>query len=606
MSTKSIKCEQWTVNQLASKVSNRDIIKPKYQRKRKWDRFPTSSNNPNDKEYIDFLYKHADGGKELSIGQNGSLIMTNIDGNNRINCIINYLNRPFSIRTELVDKLKHILLVYFDENITNDIIKIINSMSYDNLMNFIYKSYFIENGHGELYNSHLKAKRDEVEDFFFNLIADMKIDRTKRFDEYVKITVKIYINYTTAELCELFTDINKHGGNLTGTEMLASKLYIITGLVINDSRLIHDLHEIAKKIYHERANDEVLPCYSYDNDLNAYDFLVSFQKHLSNSCKLLTDTEKSKNGMPIFFKLYNMLYDGFDGTFTTENINNFITLNTRCVDIINKIIRKIDPPISTKKSILAKLKPNNIYLVFISIIGYIKKGTSEEEIINSIVITLLYHFFVDDMDKTNEKYKNYKSKYTIWFDAGGKYIDNRAKDYLNNPSLFSNNFTRQIMNELLNDLVSENIKSINISSKSKNRRDRKFFENYLISNYLKNKMPMEYLNQNQWIEHFFPFSSSWEAEIDIDRLGNIFPIIEDINRKRGNRHIRDYGRSLKSGSIQYIDVKPSEDEYDEIVFHPSSGKKENPVIINNEKYNTICCKNETLLIDLFLNHIFNI
>ena len=117
---------------------------------------------------------------------------------------------------------------------------------------------------------------------------------------------------------------------------------------------------------------------------------------------------------------------------------------------------------------------------------------------------------------------------------------------------------------------------------------------------------MEYLNQNQWIEHFFPFSSSWEAEIDIDRLGNIFPIIEDINRKRGNRHIRDYGRSLKSGSLRYIDVKPSDDEYDEIVFHPSSGKKENPVIINNEKYNTICCKNETLLIYLFLNRIFNI
>ena len=37
MSNKRIKNEQWYVNELISKINNKDIIKPKFQRKKKWD-----------------------------------------------------------------------------------------------------------------------------------------------------------------------------------------------------------------------------------------------------------------------------------------------------------------------------------------------------------------------------------------------------------------------------------------------------------------------------------------------------------------------------------------------------------------------------------------
>ncbi len=40
MTDKIIKNEQWSVKQLIAKIDNRELIKPKFQRKKKWDTLP--------------------------------------------------------------------------------------------------------------------------------------------------------------------------------------------------------------------------------------------------------------------------------------------------------------------------------------------------------------------------------------------------------------------------------------------------------------------------------------------------------------------------------------------------------------------------------------
>lgn len=87
---KHIKNEQWTVKQLISKVNNNEIIKPKYQRKKKWDIEPIKRNThkPNEKQFIQFLYETNNSVHAITFGKNENNTLTNIDGNNRINATI--------------------------------------------------------------------------------------------------------------------------------------------------------------------------------------------------------------------------------------------------------------------------------------------------------------------------------------------------------------------------------------------------------------------------------------------------------------------------------------------------------------------------------------
>jgi hypothetical protein len=52
--SKLVKNEQWRVSILINKMDNKEISKPKFQRKKKWDILPKKENNPNEKSYIMF------------------------------------------------------------------------------------------------------------------------------------------------------------------------------------------------------------------------------------------------------------------------------------------------------------------------------------------------------------------------------------------------------------------------------------------------------------------------------------------------------------------------------------------------------------------------
>lgn len=93
---KYIKNEQWSVKHLASKVFSKEISKPKYQRKRKWNILPKKENVPSEKDYIIFLYETNNSVHAITFGQNGKEL-SNIDGNNRINAILHFLGEPFCL-----------------------------------------------------------------------------------------------------------------------------------------------------------------------------------------------------------------------------------------------------------------------------------------------------------------------------------------------------------------------------------------------------------------------------------------------------------------------------------------------------------------------------
>lgn len=616
MADKIIKNEQWFVNSLMGKITNGEIYKPKVQRKKKWEILPKKGNKPNEKSYIQFLYSKHNSVHSITFGQIDGKF-SNIDGNNRINAIAHFLKEPFSLFPEYLENINMFIDSNFEPDETNKKIKcLIQNIDYNNLMTFKYNKYFEQLGEKTFYDSYLKNKRDEFEPHFDELIEKLKIQKQGRFDERVKINVTLFEGYTTEELNALFGEINRYDNKLSEIELLACRLSSIDNFEIEDFVLKAEIIKNVKEFYEDKNEGEILNCYTFDENLdklNAYDFMVGFQNYANKKCKFINETDS--DGLSLFFKVFKVIYKtSFDVSFTNENINNFIVIMKRAMDILTSVSNIIfmENLVSGHKMFdvcnkkLNSLKKNNTYLIISAIIGYIEKGENESVILRSIEKCILFHFFIYDISD-DEKKEEFKLLDSIRFDAGGAFIDNMADTFYKNPSQISERIKEEKMALLLDVLIKENIKNKKYETRKSGkdkidkRRSRKFYEKALIYYYYKTKIPTEFLKYNFWVEHICPFSSQWDDEIDKDRLGNILPIIDKLNSLRSNKHISEYKKYDNYGFLPYVgDIIPRDDVYDGIIDHSD----DKPYIHCSSNYNALCDKNERIYKDTIIKHLF--
>lgn len=126
-------------------------------------------------------------------------------------------------------------------------------------------------------------------------------------------------------MCKTFEDINKYNSKLTETELLACRLFNEFNFDITDRIFKTELEECIKEYYNTKADGEVLICYNYDpivDKINAHDFIVGFQNLCNKKYPNFID-KTDVDGLSLFFKLYKALYNSYNDTFTTDNINDF-------------------------------------------------------------------------------------------------------------------------------------------------------------------------------------------------------------------------------------------------------------------------------------------
>ena len=104
------------------------------------------------------------------------------------------MNRPFEIFGDYLDDIINYIKTQPDFTIeeSESLIKTYKELSYDDVINFKYSKYFKENGQEDFYNSKLKGLRDDFDDKIQHIQDKLKINKTRRFDEYVKINVNIF------------------------------------------------------------------------------------------------------------------------------------------------------------------------------------------------------------------------------------------------------------------------------------------------------------------------------------------------------------------------------------------------------------------------------
>ena len=208
-----------------------------------------------------------------------------------------------------------------------------------------------------------------------------------------------------------------------------------------------------------------------------------------------------------------------------------------------------------------------------------------------------YSVIAADKDEDNFRIDNKKYD-KLLFETGSAEIEKRTTTLLKEPSKYDSDITEKIFTDLLKIILLCQRKDDKYKSK-KNRRKLCFTEQILYYYYYKNKVPQEYINNIFSNEHIIPFSLNYGDKLDIDRTGNMIPIIDKLNLSRNNNHINSYKKKEEEENIDYvkfIETIPTDDTYNLIVHD----KK----IINNEEYNNMCDKNETILIDNFINILF--
>jgi hypothetical protein len=613
MTDKIIKNEQWSVKQLIAKIDNRDITKPKFQRKKKWNTHPTKNNLPNDYAYITFLYDTENSVHAITFGQESNskgIFYSNIDGNNRINAIKHFMDKPFEIFTEYLDNLFKI----FDDINSENILKIkdiFKSLSYNQIIKMKTPAKFFRHENKYELFEEIHSKEEVIEQEVEKIQKKLMINESDCFDSTVKINVNLFEGYNTDELCKTFEDINKYNSKLTETELLACRLHNICNFTINNKPFEIELYQCIKEYYKDKSNQEVLDCYEFEEaNINAHDFIVGFQNLCNNKYSFISKTDV--DGLSLFFKLWKVLHNSFIDTFTTENVNGFIEKMYYSCDILQDTISNIfTDKISNKlfnntcQDKLKTLKKNNLFVLISSIFGFKKKNEKKSIIIKHLEKCLIFHFFISDI-KEKDSREYFKNNDSINNMAGGAYIENVSKNLLFNPDTISNKLTQELFNKLLNQLFNESNsphvrKLDNGKNKNDKRRKIKFSEKTLMFYYYKEKIPTNLLNNEFSIEHIMPNSSEWEGELDKDRTGNLIPIISTINSQRGNKHIKSY-KITKEGNefCEFIkDIIPNDEVYDNIIQHDRK-----PTIENNVKYNEMCEKNEKKYKENFINCLF--
>jgi len=608
-----IENKQWSVKDLIKNVKLNKIIKPKFQRKQRWNVIPIKykkKSPPSYNEYIKFLYRTKNSVDVISFGTiiiNNEQLFINVDGNNRINAIIKFIQKPLMVLNDVFSDQIKIL----NEHIDNDII---NNISYDEICNF--RRLKDITSIIKITNSLDRKKYDRLEDEFIDIQKKLLLDDGSKFTESVMLNINIFNNGSYEKYNEIFKSINTHSNELSENELLASMLYSNNIELKQDNEINYKILKEIIKFYNKRDENEVLfnNRNNFTKEINIFDYMVGLQNYLHNEKKVIPQYDSY--GLGLIFKLYKTVYNKYvlnNESFEELNTENFtktlVHMNNILSDIFNIIFSKnLNDKLFGSSSDMSKhFKKNNLYILCVSILSLLKNNKDDKYIIFNLIKPVIYHTlikFIPNQDKDCEITTLLKDKDKFKYEAGGSYIDNLCKKiYKNDPEYLFTSMNKGLFEKLLKKIIIFEIKNISHEKlKKKNkRRSLRLIHRIGFSIIFKKNVSIDWLKSEYSIEHIIPFSTSYDGEIDLDRIGNLFPIPLDYNKKRNNKHINEYKNICPEYYDRFIKNICNEDIYNSIIEY----NNRKPNIIDNDKYNSMCNKNEEAFIKILLDYLFD-
>jgi len=601
----------WTVKILNEKLAL--IIKPKFQRKLRWIKTPGKHNKkPSYSEYILFIYRTENSVAAFSFGtiiENNETYYVSIDGNNRLNAIISFITRPLDIFQFVLEKelnnLKNYLPVEFYETI-----------DYDTITSF--RRINDIDGINEYTKDLAMSEFIELEKIMISIQDKLLLNGKKRdkFTDVVKISINLFSGGSYEEYNEIFSSINKHSNELSENDLLASILYS-TNLVLGKNVINYQILEKIKEYYSLRDENEIL---SNDvkvtlENINIFDYFIGLQNTMKDKCKYLK--EYTSRGLGYIFRLYKIM-NSVDtickDSFNEFNHEDFTIKSIKAASILNQVFNNIsneyvnDKIYGKKGCISSVFKENTKILLLVSVISMSNEKVSEQDIVDKLSIACFYHViqrtlfkFKSTMNEEEIKlFQIYSGQDRLYYQAGGGFIDSICKKIISNHQYLLNSISKDLLKNSLEIAIKYYNKPSVRKVKGSKRKVLNIFHKILYSIIVRLTTPINMLNNSYSIEHLIPFSTKYSGEIDLDRIGNLFPIPLEYNKKRGNRSITEYNTICKEYNDSTISNIISNQEYDNVVNY--EGNK--PIIKNITKFEDICSLIEKRYTDKCIKFLF--
>lgn len=616
----SIENESWTLAKLYD--TRHYITKPKFQRDKTWTVLPKKTNIPNYYDYIQFLITNKNSVFPISLGteiKDGEVYYIVIDGNNRLNAIISFLDQPYIIFSEFYETLFNIINTSdAHDTIKHNIINCIKKLNYRSISNFRRLDTLLKEFLPTFNDKDISTELfRNVENEFINVQAKLLFNDNSAYDKNIRLNINKFNDGKYEEYSKIFEDINKHSNILSENELLSAILFT-TNINIDGIRSI-DKSEILQQIeiYYNSRQDEVLTQFVYNaNDnintsINAFDFMIGLQNYYNKKYPVIHKFDST--GLSIFFKIYKYLYDTLDkNSFTRDNIIGFITYMNYACKNLNDAVESIFPKnvnnIFNKAYVKCEndiIKKNNLLMMLISNIANCKlkdddaSKISDKDLIKKNKACIIYHLLCNKIYvKENTQLEHLKTFDCILYIAGESFIKGQCMNILNKgPSIMFNKLNKEEFKKLLEQCIESSITESEFGQKAEKRRKLTLLDKILIANFWNKNIPNKYLNKEYSLEHIIPFSSVYEGTIDLDRIGNIFPTFNKINSERGNKDLEIYKKQDFYPSIKKL--LPA--NYNR--FNKMENKK--TIITSIQMYNEHSKKNEGIYIQELIDDIFS-
>ena len=640
----------WKVSQILDKVKRHILTKPRVGRDAKdWDYHPIivrGKENVSIKKYIMFIMEHSSDVEAVIVNKRDDELEYVVDGNHRIFAKVIFHTHPLEIFNTYKEVLFDFIEKTYDANVHDELKKIFEQMNYTELVDLSYRRFFMKVHDIDWYNKYMKVNHQDWEDFWDGFPDDnvpsfrdlflTTCDRKLKFTD-IETPISYSTGLTQEQEVSLFTDVNKFKSPLTDTAKAVGTFNHVTDFTIDRMDVRSAISDACVKLYKNRSIGEVLNCYQYDMSngiINASDFILSYQNWCNDRCKFIEESTYTGSGLSFFFKVwkcfFNQTTDDYGHTFSTTNVNIFIDYIEYVISIFDKIDAEFSPTsipdrLKSSKIKTYSLTANNTLALIMTICGFRCNNTPDNDVVKTVSRAILYHFFVysinprKDISISNikvdvkQKKKGFKLYNALSMPVDSERLVKLGYALYTNPTNLTLDITEDRMREVLSILIIQNLKerpyetreNDNTKRKMDTRRVRTCFELLLMVNVYRQKVPLALLNDIFEVEHLFCFGSDWDTEInlDIDRLGNTFPILKMINRLRRNLHIKQYKEIEKENNIEFIkyvhEFIPSDEIYDQVATHDTKSH-----IINPTEYNKQCEANERLYIDELIKRYF--
>ena len=569
MSSSTTESKTFKVADLVKLYQNGQIKKPRIQRKLRW----TDKDNLMNRKYVEFAYKLRNTINPFLFNEkimDGKKIYIVIDGNNRINAILMFVQQPLVIFPELIPG-------EYPDAIRNALIG--SSLEYilkcRNFRTFCNDHGLLEWLVTESHNPHLDDPFEKLQD---------ALHSRQFFD--VTLPHTVFQNMTDEEIHNIYQSVNESGKKLTRQEILACTT---DGITFHYDEIPH-YNEIKKQVetyYNEMIASEKL---SLEHDsldsLNLFEVLLGFQSVLHEMYEFVPKPGDSTQ-LDIVFKLYEMLVGGFNGKSPVFAgfIHDLMRSCHKIASVYNSILNSNINYRIVKKNSVINMSENSL---FILLVWLSKQGTGLDE--KLLKRCLLYNDLISLVGE-KEKRAEFHTNNPLHFSAGGSYVINVAKHILSSghfSQVPTDDHVRALLLCLCNEHVTDDVE------KPKKRTPMSRFQTIVLAMYYNAKVPLDLLAARKHLDHIVPYSIDTRGlPIDLERLGNKMLIDEATNLARGTKAITK--AFIDSHALHYHNY-PTEEDYQAIT---TDGK----TLTSLEMYNTVCERRERAYIDLIVGSL---